>query len=205
MKRFGIGLRCFPQYLLVGMVLLISSCSFHSSQYDMLKALFSDTKFSIQTWSLTWQGSVVEVFPIALGAGRILFVNERGVRVEFDGWNLVGFEGLTENFGGKLIYRIILLQETDSNSNVTSLENNLEAAKVQSAQYDDGTNEQIIYCGPWEQDSLSPLGKNFSQNCFFSSSEPFQNAIIMDDKSKISRIETYLLPGKQAIRLSRQD
>jgi hypothetical protein len=187
------------------MVLLISSCSFHSAQYDMIKSLFSEPEFSIQTWNLTWRGKVVEVFPISSGAARVIFINESGVKVEFDGWNLVGFEGLPGILGGKLTYRILPLR--DAMLKPTAGIKDLDSEIALLTQNGDENEDQIIFCGPWQQNDLplpgkTSLGKNFSQNCFFSSSEPFQNAMIMDEQSKILSIETYLLPSRQVIRLS---
>ena len=75
------------------LIILLSGCSFHSSQWNTLSSLWRRGRGSAKNWQVRWSNRVFDVFAINAGQ-EVIFADGDGFILRFDGWQVTRVEGL---------------------------------------------------------------------------------------------------------------
>jgi hypothetical protein len=151
--------------LLIPLCLLIQSCSIQSSQLSFLMSsleVFSSDRLEKSSWSLRYGNYYSKVFPIKTDAG-VLFSNQAGDEILFDGWTISSISGLGIN---RANWKVI-----DNNNRRSYLRGNSIVGEHS--------------CDLWITSSNSKASR-FTQEC--SSFVPFENSILVDSEGYVSSI-----------------
>ena len=75
------------------LIILLSGCSFHSSQWNTLSSLWQEEGGPQKNWQVRWSDRVFDVFAINAGQ-EVIFADGDGFILRFDGWQVTRVEGL---------------------------------------------------------------------------------------------------------------
>ena len=169
--RVWIGILC---------LLTLTGCTFRSTQLESIMRLLSpkvDTMVNYR-WALDVGGETHNVYAVGLESG-IMFTNETGVYLTFDGWSFRTLGGLarTENAIDIIDY---------------------DKVRVIRSRYD----SLELTCGEWLQKvdaSNTPLG--YEQDCASETGERYQNVIRLSRQGAITEIEQVVTPDGETARV----
>ena len=178
------------------LLVLMSSCSFHSNQWDAIKRLMRPSEVMIQDrWFLSGPVNKMRVYPVQV-SDAILFTDGEDVMLKFDGWHFVEIRGLpisssesTSNLQSSLVFYYNVDETLRSGSEKEKL---LAKGSINS-----GDSNEIVYevnCEAWREVPLM-AGKLLSQSCSIDGQEAFSNSIWLDQSGNIRGIESALGPG----------
>lgn len=90
------------QILIALTVLLLAGCTVRTPQVDMARQMIPRGGDAIDVeqfaWQLTFNDTEARLYAITVGAG-IIFANEQGLEVAFDGWDIVVVSGMPGTLG----------------------------------------------------------------------------------------------------------
>ncbi len=89
-SRLVMGASRFSVFLLI---ILLSGCSFHSNQWNILSSLWQLEEGPQKNWQVRWSNRVFDVFAINAGQ-EVIFADGDGFILRFDGWQVTKVEGL---------------------------------------------------------------------------------------------------------------
>ena len=88
-SRLVMGASRFSVFLLI---ILLSGCSFHSNQWNILSSLWQREEGPQKNWQVRWSNRVFDVFAINAGQ-EVIFADGDGFILRFDGWQVTRVEG----------------------------------------------------------------------------------------------------------------
>lgn len=167
-------------FCLVAALLLLSACSFHSSQWDALQETFSEDESSLAdvVWKANWNGSDYLLYAVS-AQEETIFAYDRRIRVHFNGWNITEVVGV-------LASEASLTIEEQGKELLYFMDNRLMARHS---------------CEPWQQEELIDLGElRYFQEC--SGREKYRNRIDVSSEGNITRLEFLIHPEYPSILLT---
>jgi len=188
------------------MLVLMSGCSFHSSQWEAMKRLLKPSEIMTEErWFLSGPVSDRRVYPVQ-ASGAIMFTDGEEIILQFDGWHFVEIRGLpgifSETISENSVDRIFYYSATKS-FNKDAEKKFLPAQKSMVSGY----RKRIIYevrCEAWQQ--VPALGGELlSQSCLFKNGVVFSNSILLDTSGNIRAIESVLGPGGNKVHVAIRD
>lgn len=92
-------MKLLTAYLMIP--LLLAGCSFRSEQLDMARQMApggDSVDVNDYAWRLKFNETETQVYAISVGSG-IVFANEQGLEVAFDGWDVLVVSGMPGSLG----------------------------------------------------------------------------------------------------------
>ena len=80
-------------FLLLGFVVGLGGCSFHSNQWSALSALWSKGSGPQKNWRVSWDGNLIDVYAINT-PDQVIFADGDGFLLRFDGWQITNIQGV---------------------------------------------------------------------------------------------------------------
>ncbi len=88
--------------LIIAGLLLLAGCNVRAPQLDMARQVVPQGGSSVDVeqfaWQLTFNDTEARLYAITVGSG-IVFANEHGLEVAFDGWDVVVVSGMPGTLG----------------------------------------------------------------------------------------------------------
>ena len=172
--------------------LVLSSCSFHSSQLGALTSMFKDENGPKPQWTFSWGSSEEEVFAINAG-DTIFFANESGFLVRFNGSFVDRLEKV--KFGEEGLINVSISRSKRDGSQVFRY-----AGKM--ASYGE------VVCGASTETSLrlivDEIGQEMmevSQDCIAREQE-LKQSVILDQSRRLIRLTFFIHPARKPATLS---
>ena len=167
---------------LLSILTQLSSCSFHSSQYDLLKSLFAQEDSSLKpekNWVAYWVNQQIDLYAINL-EDQIIFADE----------------DINIFYKDKQIYKIIGLLPENSvleiDSNDETLVYILNNKKI-----------RVDFCETDQLVAMGNLSKKYSRSCSESKSEEmYENQIIVNSEGMIISMQFKVHPDYPLLQLS---
>ena len=169
--RVWIGILC---------LLTLTGCTFRSTQLESIMRLLSpkvDTMVNYR-WALDVGGETHNVYAVGLESG-IMFTNETGVYLTFDGWSFRALGGLERT------NNLIEIVDYDSVRVVRSRYDSLE-----------------LVCDTWSQmvqSNNALLG--YEQDCSAETGEVYRNVIRLSPQGAITEIEQVVTPDGETAKI----
>ena len=190
-------------FLILGASIHGCSLSFHSTQYQFLKSLMSNTASpDIPTWILKWNGDERVIFPISLEAETV-FTDGDSLFVRFDGWNVTMIRGL-DDLG--VLERVVQSDEAKINSfeNSSSQDKILVDELLPIVWNSSLGKKWVWYCDGWSNRSDGYIG--YVQPCFVEDLEnggvlEFLNTIELNSSGMIQSISSTFAPEEGELRM----
>ena len=187
-------------------LVLISGCSFHSSQLEAVKRLLKRSEIIIQDrWLLSGAVGDKRVYPVQV-SDAIIFTDGEDIFLKFDGWHFIEIRGvplpdsgLVPGLHGTTVFNYTATNVSESGS---EKENVFAQSSIRTGEGYGNVYE--VNCTDWQQRSVV-AGKLLSQSCVFSSQEAFSNSIWLDQSGNIRAIESVFSPGGGKIRVAMRD
>jgi hypothetical protein len=153
------------RFIIICILILLSGCSWQSSQYNLLQSLIKNqTTGPLPNWTMTWIDIDYKFYAINDNS-YIFFVNSEDQFIEFDGWQITKVKGFL--LGGKLF------EINYKDNNMQFLEDGIVASESK--------------CSIWEKSSK--INNNFiyyNQICtFLDDGDSFINTIIINHLNEI--------------------
>lgn len=164
-----------PSLLLIATALLLAACTVRAPQLDMARQAAPERGSAIDVeqfaWQMTFNDTEARLYAITVGNG-IIFANEHGLEVAFDGWDVVIVSGLPGTLG---MIRI----DKSTNPRVHHVQGLDQAFEVDC-------EPPMQAGGGWRQRCQHRSdGRVFAMN----------HAIDVNSQGRITRIEAALIPG----------
>ncbi len=167
--------------ILIAMI-VVSSCSFQSAQYQLIKDTISDSEESLKpqkNWSILWRDKKIDLYAINLEE-HIIFADER-IRVFFS---------------SNQIYQVIGL-----------LEDNLQVRANGEEQQFLASNTIIdsASCGELSLSIINTSVRKFSRNCLMRrSKEVYTNEVYVNEDNQIFQLKFKIHPSYPSIELKNE-
>lgn len=156
-------------------LLLISACTVQSQQLDMARQVMPRGGDSVDVEQFAWQvrfnDTEFKVYSISVGGG-IVFANEQGLEVAFDGWDVLIVSGLPGSLG---VIRVDKSSDPRVH-HVQGLDESFEVACREPQRVSDGWRVNCRHDG---QDRVYPMN----------------HEIRLSSDGRITRISASLIPG----------
>lgn len=176
----------YCQAILVALFALASSgcnVSLQSSQYAFFKSLLkAEAPAAEENWQVTWNGGAYAVYAVN-HRGGIYFVNESGLIVNFDGWQVTGLT--LPNARGQKTAQI---RKTVLDDGGISL------------QFRNGGGDVIgnHVCSAWEPVVLREGPRGWDQRCS-NGSKTYTNEIRVNAQNQVVALKQIVMPSAGAI------
>jgi hypothetical protein len=169
--------------LYVCCALLVSSCSFHSSQLDSVQRIFSNEEDSLKdvAWSARWNRKEFVLYAVN-SVDETIFAFNKQVYVHFNGWNITKTTGVLPYTGSVSI-------EQEGPQTVFYLNGRL-LARHQCSEW----KEELVANG---ETTGSGRATTFFQDC--ESRENYKNRIDVNSNGVITRLEFRIHPEYPSI------
>ena len=185
------------------LMLLLSGCSFHSTQWTAIKSLLEARKVEMpKPWLLSVGGDAISVYPIQMDAS-ILFTDGKQVFIKFDGWHIVEVRGYGQmNTEGSSEYASrIVLDYAPVMSAFGSKSSDSGAVIAAGPAVERGTVVYKVTCAEWQR-AKNGVGELLTQSCAFENNTVFSNSIQLDQSGNIVTLDTVAGSSGAKIRFS---
>lgn len=157
-------------------LLMLTGCTFHSTQLESIVRLVSPTVDTMKDyrWVLELDGNAYSVYAVASDPG-VIFTNERGLYLTFDGWSFRTLGG----FGKDAING---LNEVIDYDTIRVIRNRYDSLELR--------------CAAWSH-SVDANGtqSGYQQECSTETGEIFRNSIQLSAQGAITEIEQVVTPN----------
>ena len=168
--------------IFLSILIQLSSCSFHSSQYDLFKSLFAQEDSSLKpekNWTAYWSNQKIDLYAINF-EDQIIFADET-INIFFKDEQVYKIIGL---FSEDLVF------EVDSNGQTLSYILN-------------GKKIGVDYCEIGQSITMNDFSRKYSRTCIESKSEKiYENKIIINPEGMIVSMQFKVHPDYPLLKLS---
>ena len=206
MKLFRVLTKNMSRWVKIAVLVLISGCSFHSSQLEAVKRLLKPSEIvSHDYWFLSGAVSDKRVYPVQV-SDAIIFTDGEDIFLKFDGWHFIEIRGLLLPDSGLVpgLHGTAVFNYTATNASESGSEKEKVFAQSSIRTGDGDGNVYEVNCTAWQQTRVEGGGL-LSQSCVFDSQEAFSNSIWLDQSGNIRAIESVISPGGGKIRVAMRD
>ena len=177
-------------FLFLLAALLVTGCtvSFNSAQYSFVKGLFDSEPLPPKRWSLVWGETRSSMFAVNHESG-IYFVNDTGLLVSFDGWQVVA----------------VRMPENEEHKS-TFARKTVSAEGGVSLQFLGHTKQVVGFqeCQNWVRLKANVNQNGWEQMCV-GPKKNFRNRILLNKSGEIVMLEFYLETKEDVLKLAFND
>ncbi len=162
--------------------IFLSSCSFHSTQYELIKSVFFESSGKgrpVPTWNIQTGQNSIDVYVVNVEK-EIWFASNNLLLVKFDGWQIYKLDNLMQS------YPSISIRYDDNEMTFMS------GSRIVG----------VFYCQDWSKEASKENQLSvFRQKCK-NPSDSFENFILLDNEERIVKLVFKFHPGFDQLVLS---